>query len=147
MIRSAAQFGFKVYYGDGTRTDVLNAAGAKHAQAILICAEGKGQVTQMVERIKAMCPHSVVLARSFDREHALELHHVDVDFQVRETFESAMVMGKQATQALGATPEAADDIADEIRRRDAERFQLEVTGGLFAGRALLLNNQSKESTH
>jgi len=147
MIRSATQFGFKVYYGDGTRTDVLNAAGAKDAQAILICADGKDQVTQMIERIKAMCPHSVVLARSFDREHALELHKADVDFQVRETFESAMVMGRQATQALGATPEAADDIADEIRRRDAERFQLEVNGGLFAGRELLLNNQSKESGH
>ncbi|OZI41646.1 monovalent cation:proton antiporter-2 (CPA2) family protein [Bordetella genomosp. 4] len=147
MIRSAATFGFKVYYGDGTRTDVLHAAGAKNAQAILICADGKDTVTQMVERIKAMCPHSVVLARAFDREHALDLHKVDVDFQVRETFESAMVLGRQATQALGATPEAAEEIADEIRRRDAERFQMEVNGGLFAGRALLLNNQSKESTH
>jgi len=147
MIRSAANFGFKVYYGDGTRTDVLHAAGAKHAQAILVCADGAGTITQMVERIKAVCPHSQVLARAFDREHALALHKADVDFQVRETFESAMVLGRQATMALGATPEASDEIAEDIRRRDAERFQLEVTGGLFAGRALLLNNQSAESRH
>ncbi|MDM9561727.1 monovalent cation:proton antiporter-2 (CPA2) family protein [Bordetella petrii] len=144
MIRSAADFGFKVYYGDGTRTDVLHAAGARHAQAILVCANGTTTVTQMVERIKAVCPHSKVLARAFDREHALALHKADVDYQVRETFESAMMLGRQATLALGATPEASDEIADEIRRRDAERFQLEVTGGLFAGRALLLNNQSAE---
>ncbi|OZI69828.1 monovalent cation:proton antiporter-2 (CPA2) family protein [Bordetella genomosp. 2] len=144
MIRSAAEFGFKVYYGDGTRTDVLHAAGARHAQAILVCANGTTTVTQMVERIKAVCPHSKVLARAFDREHALALHKADVDYQVRETFESAMMLGRQATLALGATPEASDEIADEIRRRDAERFQLEVTGGLFAGRALLLNNQSAE---
>src|SRR5690606_2129300 len=144
MIRSAAEFGFKVYYGDGTRTDVLHAAGARHAQAILVCANGTTTVTQMVERIKAVCPHSKVLARAFDRERALALHKADVDYQVRETFESAMMLGRQATLALGATSEASDEIADEIRRRDAERFQLEVTGGLFAGRALLLNNQSAE---
>lgn len=123
---------------------MLHAAGARHAQAILVCANGTTTVTQMVERIKAVCPHSKVLARAFDREHALALHKADVDYQVRETFESAMMLGRQATLALGATPEASDEIADEIRRRDAERFQLEVTGGLFAGRALLLNNQSAE---
>lgn len=78
--------------------------------------------------------------RAFDREHALELVKLGADTVIRETFESALQMGRAATQALGASDLEADELTDEVRRRDAERFALETAGGLFAGRALVLGN-------
>jgi len=59
---------------------------------------------------------------------------------VRETFESALQMGRQAVLALGATDEEAKELESQVRSRDTERFALETAGGTFAGRALLLGN-------
>jgi len=81
-----------------------------------------------------------VLVRAFDREHAVELVKADADYQIRETFESAMLFGRHAVLALGATPTEADQVIDEVRRRDTERLALESAGGKFAGRALILGN-------
>lgn len=144
-IRDAADFGFKVYYGDGTRLDVLRAAGAESARAILVCVDGKAATTHIVERTKAEFHQARVLARVRDREHALELQHGDVDFQIREVFESAMVLGREATMTLGATPDEASEIEQGVRSRDAERLQLELVGGLYAGRALILGNRTAEA--
>ena len=129
MIRSAEEFGFKIYYGDGTRLDVLRACGAQTAQSIAICIDNKEAASRIVELVKHEFPQAQVLARSFDREHSLALIAAGVDFQIRETFESAVEFGKAALMSVGTSPEDADTIALEIRRRDAERFELEIAGG------------------
>jgi CPA2 family monovalent cation:H+ antiporter-2/glutathione-regulated potassium-efflux system protein KefB len=81
-----------------------------------------------------------VLARARDREHAVELVQAGVAFQIRETVESALALGEQALLTVGAEPEVADSIMEEVRRRDAERFDLEVVGGIYAGRDLIQGN-------
>jgi len=129
MIRSADEFGFKIYYGDGTRLDVLRACGAQTAQSIAICIDDKEAASRIVELVKHEFPQAQVLARSFDREHSLALISAGVDFQIRETFESAVEFGKAALMSVGTSSEEADAIALEIRRRDAERFELEIAGG------------------
>jgi glutathione-regulated potassium-efflux system ancillary protein KefC/glutathione-regulated potassium-efflux system protein KefB len=58
----------------------------------------------------------------------------------RESFESALLMGRHAVLALGATEDEAQTLESEVRGRDTERFALETAGGVFAGRALLLGN-------
>ncbi len=140
VIRVAqAYLGFKVYYGDGARADVLHAAGAHSASAILVCVDDKAAATRIAETAKLECPHARVLVRAFDREHALELVKTGgADFVVRETFESAMLLGREAVLATGATVDEADAVMADLRRLDAERFDLEVAGDAFAGRALLL---------
>ncbi|MFV0282653.1 MAG: monovalent cation:proton antiporter-2 (CPA2) family protein [Castellaniella sp.] len=140
VIRNAARYGFKVYFGDGARTDVLQAAGARHARVILVCVNDQAAATRIVENIKRECPQSQLIVRAFDREHALELVRRDADHVVRETFESALAMGRQAVRVLGATDQEADALISEVRSRDTERFALETAGGTFAGRALLLGN-------
>ena len=139
VIRVAQEYlGFKVYYGDGARADVLHAAGAHSASAILVCVDDKAAATRIAENAKAECPHARVLVRAFDREHAVELVKTGgADFVVRETFESAMKMGFEAVLATGATVEEAEAVMGDLRRLDAERFDLEVAGDAFAGRALL----------
>jgi len=129
MIRSAEEFGFKIYYGDGTRLDVLRACGAQTAQSIAICIDNKDAASRIVELVKHEFPQAQVLVRSFDREHSLALIGAGVDFQIRETFESAVEFGKAALMSVGISREDAETIALEIRRRDAERLELEIAGG------------------
>ncbi|GLS16256.1 monovalent cation:proton antiporter-2 (CPA2) family protein [Hydrogenophaga electricum] len=140
VIRDAQSYGFKVYYGDGSRPDVLHAAGAHAASAVLVCINDRAAATLIAEIAKEACPQARVLVRAFDREHAIELAHAGADFFVRETFESAMLLGREAVIATGASAEEADEVMAEVRRRDAGRFDLELAGGLFAGRALVLRN-------
>jgi len=138
MIRSAEEFGFKIYYGDGTRLDVLRACGAHTAQSIAICIDNKDAASRIVELVRHEFPQAQVLARSFDREHSLALIAAGVDFQIRETFESAVEFGKAALVSVGITREDAETIALEIRRRDAERFELEMAGAsLLDGAAMV----------
>lgn len=149
VIRDAqAYLGFKVYYGDGGRADVLHAAGASDASAILVCVDDKAAATRIAEMAREQCPHARVLVRAFDREHALELVKTGgADFVVRETFESAMLLGREAVLATGATPEEADTVMADLRRLDADRFDLEVAGDAFGGRALVLGHLRKKDGH
>ncbi len=150
VIRDAeSYFGFRVYYGDGGRADVLHAAGAHKACAILVCLNDKAAAVRIAEIAKTEFPRARVLVRAFDREHAIELAKTGgADFMVRETFESAMVLGREAVLATGASAEEAETVIADLRRLDAERFDLEMAGGIFAGRALVVGNiVKKEPAH
>jgi len=141
MIQSAAEFGFKVYYGDGTRLDVLHASGAGRARAIAVCIDDRAAANQIAELCGGQFPHARLLVRAFDREHALELVALDVDYQIRETFESAVRFGQAALEALDVDEEEAARVSEEVRRLDGERFALEVAAGdVRAGRPLVIGN-------
>jgi len=144
MIRSAADyFGFKVYYGDGTRLDVLRASGAENAQVIAVCIDKRDATLRIVELVKHEFPQAKLLVRSFDREHSIKLIEADVDYQIRETFESASAFGHAALLALGVPAAEAEEIAQDVRRRDIERLSLQVTGGITAGRDLMHSNRMR----
>ena len=143
-VRDSNRYGFKVYYGDGARLDVLHAAGAGTARAILVCVDDPVAATRIVELCKTEFPHAQVLVRAWDRQHALDLVKLEADYVIRETFESALAMGREAVISLGGTPDEADALIAQQRERDAERFALEMTGGRFAGRDLVYFNQSPE---
>lgn len=140
MIRGAAEFGFKIYYGDGTNLDVLRASGAGAAQAICICIDDPKATDKVVELCQATFPNAGLLVRAYDRGHALKLVEANVDVQVRETLESAFLFGRKTLEFLGVSPDEAEETVADIRRRDAERFCLEQTSGLYAGLDLLHSN-------
>lgn len=141
MIRSAQEFGFKVYYGDGSRLDVLRASGAGKARAIAVCVENRETASRIATLVRAEFSQARLLVRSFDREHARELVGIGIDYQIRETFESALRFGEEALRQLDVSDEEAAEIAALIRSRDAERFAVELaTGGLQAGKAMLYGN-------
>jgi len=124
-IRDAEGFGFKVWYGDGARMDILHAAGAHHASLIVVAASDRAAVTRIAEQARHEFPLVPVLARAVDREHAQELVRLGVAFQIRETFESAIAMGREALVQLGDGQEVVEDIMAGIRSRDTERFALD----------------------
>ena len=142
MIRSAEEFGFKIYYGDGTRLDVLHACGADSARMIAICINDKDAANRIVELAKQEFGQAKLLARSFDREHSLQLVAAGVDFQIRETFDAAVKFGERALIELDVPADEAAAIAREVRRLDGERFDLEVAAGgdLRAGIPKMLGN-------
>ena len=140
FVRDASEFGFKVYYGDGSRIDILHAAGAATAKAILICVDDKEAAVKIAEVVKEEFPLVPLLARAYDRGHAIDLVHAGVDFQIRETFESAMIFSRETLKALGEDEELAGEVVEEFRDTDRERFALETVGGIYAGRQLIRGN-------
>ncbi|WLS08143.1 monovalent cation:proton antiporter-2 (CPA2) family protein [Shinella sumterensis] len=140
FVRDASEFGFKVYYGDGARTDILHAAGAGTAKAILICVDDKEAALKIAEVVKGEFPLVPLLARAFDRGHALDLVHAGVDFQIRETFESAVAFSRETLKALGEDDDVAEDVVEDFRDVERERFAMETVGGIYAGRQLIRGN-------
>jgi len=140
MIRAASTFGFKVYYGDGTRLDVLRASGAGTAEAILVCVDKPEAADRIVALCKAEFPLAKLFVRAFDRGHVHRLIKAGVDYQVREVFESALTFSQAVLRELGASDMEVAETIEEVRERDAQRIELELAGGLEAGRALIRGN-------
>lgn len=126
MIRNAEKFGFKIYYGDGCRLDILHASGAATAQAIVVCVDSKETTNRIVELVTHEFPLAKLLVRSYDREHSLHLVKQKVDFMIRETFESAIKFGGVILQELGVDEDEVERITEEIRDLDNERFETEI---------------------
>jgi len=142
FVRDATDFGFKVFYGDGSRSDILHSAGAATARCVLICIDDTEASLKIAEIFKQEYPLVPVLARSFDRAHAIDLVHAGVDYQIRETFESALNFGEEVLHVLGEDAEMAARLVEEFRDVDEERFGIEVVGGIYAGRSLIRGNAS-----
>ncbi len=140
MIQAAADFGFKVYYGDGTRIDILHAAGAGHARAVLICVDKAETAIRITENMKSEFPFVPVLARAYDRGAAIGLISAGVDYQIRETFESALLFGGATLGQLGVAEEEVAEVIADVRHRDDQRLELQIAGDIQSGRRLMKGN-------
>ncbi|HZH15491.1 MAG TPA: monovalent cation:proton antiporter-2 (CPA2) family protein [Archangium sp.] len=128
MIEASERFGFKVYYGDGTRLDVLRAAGADRARLICVCVENKDAATRIVQLCRTTFPLAEVYVRAYDRGHALELLEHGAHYQLRETFESAIAFGRAALVGMGLNPARVAEVEEDIRQRDRDRFAMQQQG-------------------
>ncbi len=137
-IRDAARFGLKIYYGDGTRLDVLRAAGAEKAEMICVCTNDPEVTAKIVELIHENFRNARSFVRAFDRVHAVELMKLEVDYQLREAFESAIVFGRAALEELGTDPATAAAAANDVRKRDIARLVLQKDGGAMGGAELVV---------
>ncbi len=134
MIQNAERFGFKIYYGDGSRLDILHASGADTAEAIVVCVDHKETTNKIVELVQNEFPMAKLLVRSYDREHALHLVKQNVDYMIRETFESAMLFGGAILEELGVDQSNIEEISQEIRELDKKRFGTEIAADdVYAG--------------
>jgi glutathione-regulated potassium-efflux system protein KefB len=138
MIEAAGRFGFKVYYGDGARLDVLRAAIGTDVRLVAVCVDRRETTTRIAELMRAEFPGLKLYVRSYDRRHTLELlTNEAVDFELRETFESAIAFGRASLEGLGLSHERAMEVADYVRERDMDRLALQRAEGLAAGRDLV----------
>ena len=142
-VRQASSFGFRIYFGDGTRKDVLLAAGIEKAKLIAVCTHKPEITDRIVALIRSDFPQAQLFVRSYDRVHTLSLRAQGVDYELRETLESGLLFGRRTLEALGLGEEQATAIGDDIRRRDEERLVLQATDGLQAGRHMLFSRPVK----
>jgi glutathione-regulated potassium-efflux system protein KefB len=138
QIELSGNFGAKVYYGDGTRIDLLRAAGAETAKAILFCIDGDELAPRKVEPILEAFPQAAVFARAFDRRHLINLAELDLAGTYREVFESSVLMGREALLAFNYPEEEVERVEREFRRRDAERLEGQSESGDLHERKHLL---------
>jgi CPA2 family monovalent cation:H+ antiporter-2/glutathione-regulated potassium-efflux system protein KefB len=136
-IRAAAAFGFRVYYGDGRRLDVLRAAGVGRAELICICVDDREAALKIVEILHEEFPQARTYVRAYDRIHAIDLMNLKVDYQVRETFESALAFGRATLEELGREPDKASAVMEDVRRRDVARLVMQKAEGILGGVGML----------
>jgi glutathione-regulated potassium-efflux system protein KefB len=86
-----------------------------------------------------------VHAGAFDRWHEVALISAGADFHLRETFESALKLGARGLETLGASAEEIVAIEAQVRKRDAQRLELELVGGRYAGRAFFADKRSEQA--
>ncbi|GJD29301.1 Glutathione-regulated potassium-efflux system protein KefC [Methylobacterium adhaesivum] len=130
QIRSASRFGFRIFYGDGTRLDVLRAAGIGRAELLCVCVDEPEAALKIVDIVHEEFATVRTYVRAYDRMHAVELMNRDVDFQLRETVDSALAFGRATLEGLGVAPDAAAAVAEDVRKRDVARLVLQQAGAL-----------------
>jgi CPA2 family monovalent cation:H+ antiporter-2/glutathione-regulated potassium-efflux system protein KefB len=134
MIDVAGGFGAKVYFGDGTRLDLLRQAGADEAELILFCIDGDQMTAEMVEAVHEAFPNAAIYVRGYDRRAMIRLGGAPATV-VREVLESAMKMARLALQGLDLSPEDIERAEGMYRSRDKERLTKQIeTGDIRAAR-------------
>jgi monovalent cation:proton antiporter-2 (CPA2) family protein len=124
-IDALRRYGHKAFYGDGSRIDLLHAAGAERARLLILAIDDPSANVRTVRLTRERFPHLKILARARGRMHAFELMSAGADVIVRETFHSALRLGREALVLLGNTPAAAS--------RKASTFEQHDTGTLAQG--------------
>ena len=118
QIDALRRFGFKVFYGDASREDLLEAAGAKDAKILVVAIDDREKTMQIVETARRNFPHLEIFARAFDRPHAYALLNAGVTHVYREVFDSSLAMAEDALVALGQHPYEAAHALRLFRKHD-----------------------------
>lgn len=111
-------YGYKVYYGDATELELLRASGAEKAKSIVITCDEPEDTMTIVHLCQQHFPHLNILARARGRVEAHELLQAGVANFSRETFSSALELGKKALVTLGMHPHSAYRAQQHFRRLD-----------------------------
>jgi glutathione-regulated potassium-efflux system protein KefB len=126
QIDVARKFDVKVFYGDGISVDLLRRAGAEEVRSIIFCVDGDALGKAELQPILDAFPNAAVLVRAYDRRHMMLLAKLDVTGAVRELFESAVLLGREALEALGVSQGNIDQVESEYRRRDGLRLEAQI---------------------
>jgi voltage-gated potassium channel Kch len=109
----------------------------------VVATDGRETTDRIVDLIQAEFPNARLFVRAFDRGHTLSLKARNVEFEIRETYESALAFGRATLIGLGLDPDAASDLAEQVRQRDRTRLALQEAGGIMAGSGAMLTEPSK----
>ncbi|CAN5315448.1 monovalent cation:proton antiporter-2 (CPA2) family protein [soil metagenome] len=135
MIDVAGEFGAKVYYGDGTRLDLLRQAGASEAELILFCIDQDQVGADLVDAVHTAFPKAKIFVRAFDRRSLIKLKNSAATAVVREVLESAVKMARLAMASLDIDEEEINRSEAYYRARDKERLKAQLESGDFRAEA------------
>ena len=125
QIELLRKFGFKVFYGDATRVDLLVAAGIEKAKALVIAIDNVDDSLALVDAVRLRLPQLTILARARNVTHYYELMKRGVTIIERETFAAALLLGEQTLQQVGFSAERAQRAAGIFRAHNLKTL-LEV---------------------
>ena len=121
QIDTVRRFGWKAYYGDATRMDLLEAAGIRRAQLLLVAIDDPEAAMRLVKRVRARFPHLALLVRAHSRTDAYEYATLGVPF-VRELFAASLDAARDLLIGLGYTPDNAERIVSRFREYDERQI-------------------------
>ena len=117
-VEQSRQFGFRVFYGDATRLDLLHAAGADAADLLVIALDDREAITHLARTARAHFPRLQLIARAHDMRHMFELRDLGVEMVERETWLSALKLGETALAVTTQDPERAQRAARAFAEHD-----------------------------
>ena len=123
QIELLKRFDFRIYYGDATRLDLLHAAGAENAKVLVVAVDDPEASVRLAEAVLEHFPHLTLVARARNLAHWQKLRKLGVRVVERETFESAVVVGRRTLEALGVRPYEARERADTFRRHNLQTLE------------------------
>lgn len=129
QIDTAEEFGAKVYYGDGTRMDLLRQAGASEATVIIFALDKDQLEPELLRGVHESFPQAGIYVRAYDRRAIIKLKDAPTDLIVREVLESAVDMGRAALGGLGLSLQEIERAEHKFRRIDQERLAMQLEAG------------------
>jgi glutathione-regulated potassium-efflux system ancillary protein KefC len=123
MIEAARNFGYRVFYGDATRLDLLRTAGAGQARVLVLAVDDVGQSLEIVDLVRAHFPQIEIVARARDVTHWNQLRDRGVMRVQRELFESSLRSARSVLEVLGQSEQEALDITDRFRVHNLALFE------------------------
>lgn len=112
------QYGFKIFYGDATRMDLLEAAGAQKAKILVVAVDGMDESLELIDRVRQRFPHLRIYARARHVSHIYLLKDRGVELFEREMFEGSLRLGRSVLEGLGLDPAEARAAAMKFRRHN-----------------------------
>jgi len=126
QVEALRRYGSKVYYGDASRLEMLQAAGVERAEIVVVATGAVEASTRTVELLRKHYPHVKILARARNRQHALRLMELGVRYVVRETFFSGLDLSRHMLETLGFSRSDAQDSIEKFRVTDERTLQSQL---------------------
>lgn len=123
QVEFVRQFGSRIYYADASRTELLRAAGAEHAQIMLVAVDDAATTTNIVRTVRQQFPHLKLYVRARNRLHAWELMELGVEHIIRETYASSLEMGSELLVGMGYPSTRATEVVRAFREMDDSMLQ------------------------
>jgi len=114
------KFGFEVYYGDATRHDLLESAGAHQAKLLIITIDDTERAKRLIQLVHKHYPQLKVITNAVSRKAAFEMMDLGVDQIYRDTFATALAIGQAALKKLGIDPYQAHRLSLIFKKKDQE---------------------------
>jgi len=122
QIEALRKFGWRVFYGDATRLDLMRTAGADTARVVVLAIDDVQQSVEVAKMLRQHFPQLAIVARARNVQHYYELHELGVRLIERETLDSALMSGRSALELLGWQPHRARNLALRFRRHNVAQL-------------------------
>ena len=122
-IEAMRRFGWRVFFGDATRLDLLRSAGAAQARVLVIAVDDVAQSLAIAELAREHFPQAQVVARARNVRHYFSLRNLGVQLIERETFDAALNSGRSVMELLGLEPHAARKLTWRFRQHNLDQLE------------------------